>query len=211
MRSSLRVRRIIGALLLLIGGSAATAGPSAAATTNVTWDISGHITTHWNQVTSLLNDHTGTTICVPATSGNWTVATHVDDATGTTHINGATAFGGMDPEDFIIAGTNYQRQFSGTSGTTTGTINPVTDTFTTTLKLHVAIRNCAGTSTLCTYALVVPMAGHNYNGGAVPATGNSVTLSGSSAPINPAIGCNVAIRPDILGSTTGFVFHLLAH
>jgi len=198
------------AVLVALAALVSMASPAPAATTNVTWDITGHITTHWDGVTRVINS--GTSICVPPASGNPTVVTHINDATGAVHINGAGAYGGFDPADINIAGTNYQAQISGGTTTQAGTLNAATDTAHITVTLNVTIRNCAGTTTLCTFHVHLPLTGHNYTGGLTPATGDSVTLAGSASnPISPAIGCNVAIRPTILNSTVSGLIHLTAH
>jgi len=215
MRNSHRGRMVVVAALASLAALMSMASPSAAATTNVTWDISGHILTHWDGVTRVINNPSGTTICVPAASGNPQVVTHLDTATGATHVNGASAYSGFDPADINIAGTNYQAQISGAAGTTTGSVNTATNTVSQTVNLSVAIKNCAGTTTLCTFNVSLNLTGHNYNGPDLPAhpvTGNTVTVSGSALnPITPAVGCNVAIRPTILNSTVSGTIHLTAH
>jgi len=218
MRNSHRGTKVMLAVLASVAALVSMAAPSAAATTNVTWDLTGHITTQWDGATRILNDPTGTTICVPAASGNPTVVTHVDDATHTTHINSHTAWAGFDPADINIAGTNYRVQVrgattlpAGTSITSTGSFNPTTDTFSQTVFLAIDIRNCAGTTLLCTFPVAMTMTGHNYDGGTLPATGNSVTLTGTTGGITPYIGCNAAIRSWILGTTASATFHLTAH
>ena len=212
MGSTYRGSRAALSLLVCVAALASMAFPSSAATTNITWDISGHIAVHWGGGTHLINDPLGPMICVPASTGSPTILFHVNDATGATHVNGASAYGGFDPMDINIAGTNYQMQISGASGTTTGSINPWTNTFSHAVAFTFSIKNCAGTATLCTFTVVFPLSGHTYTGGAIPATGDTVTMSGSGAsPINPAIGCTAAIRPTILGSTVSGTYHFTAH
>jgi len=215
MRNSHRGRMVVVAVLASLAALVSMASPAPAATVNTTWDISGTITTHWDGVTRKINDPAGTTICVPAGSGQPAVVIHSGDATGThvpLHVNGASAYSGFDPADINIAGTNYQAQITGAAGTTTGTLNFHTGTVSMAVNLHAAIKNCAGTTTLCTFTVSLTLTGHTYTGTSVPSTGNTVTVSGSAAnPINPAIGCNVAIRPTILNSTVSGTIHLLAH
>jgi len=199
-------------LLVSLAALFSVASPSVAATTNVTWKISGHTVTHWDGVTRVVSNPSGTTICVPASTGTRTVVTHVNDATGALHVNGAAAWSGFEPEDINIAGTNYQMEWSGNAGTTTGSLNSATGTLSLTGNFSVRIRNCAGNSLLCTFNVSITLSGHNYNGSALPATGKTATMNGSvSAPINPVIGCNVAIRPTLLNSTVSGTFHFTAH
>ena len=208
MRNSHRGRMAVVAVLASVAALMAMAAPSSAATTNVTWSIAGHITTHWDGVTHTLNGG-GTPICVPGTPATPKVVTHVNDATGVTHITGSTAYSGFQPADVNIAGTNYQAIITGTNTTSAGSIAGTT--VTQNVALTVTIKSCNGASTLCTFPITASVSGHNYTGGAIPATGNTVTVSGSSAPISPAIGCNVAVRPTILGSTVGVTLTLTAH
>jgi len=208
----LRARRALAGLSVVIVALATPVSPSAAATTQVTWDVAAHLTTHWDGVTRLLNDPSATTICVPAGTGNPSVVTHVDDVTGATHIANGSGWSNIDPYDVNAGGTNYQIVIDGSVATTTGSLNPATNTFTQSISLRWRWLNCAGTAVLCTVTFNAHLQGHDYNGGAVPVTGNSVTLTGGlSGTVQPQIGCNAAIRPWIVGSTVSFAMHLMAH
>jgi len=215
MRTTSHGRKATIALLACVAALVTMASPSAAHTVNVTWTITGHINTHWDGATRLIDDpNPPPPVCVTPGSTHPQVVTHWNDTSTTTaavHINGATAYSGFSAADINIAGTNYQALITGSAATTTGAVNLHTGAATATVGLHLRVLSCDGATTLCTVPVSVPVTG-TYSGGAHPATGDTLTGTGSaSAPINPSIGCNVAIRAAIFGSTVSATITLTAH
>jgi len=209
MTSSLRAPRAALAALAILAALVTSASPSSAATTNVTWDVAFHYTTHWDGVTHLIPDPFSSPVCVPTPAAP-TMVTHVNDTTHSLHMSNSTAWS-TTAIDVAYLGGNFQWVISGANSTTTGIYNGANGTFTLATALRVDWKNCAGTTTLCTFNLTLHLNGTDYDGDTLPVTGDTVTVTGSSAPINPAIGCNPAIRPSILNSTISLALHLTAH
>jgi len=199
--------RMIVAVLIALGSVVATATPAPAATTLVTATVSAQLLAHWSNWITI----GGPPVCGPPGSGSPAVVTHVNDATGATHITGSTAYSGWDPIEANAAGTPALLILSGSNVTSTGALDPSTDTFTQNVSLRADFKSCSGTTTYCTFTIAATMTGHDYNGGPTPTTGNTVTLTGSASPLNPAIGCNAFFRSILVGSTATLVWHLAFH
>ena len=210
MKNHHRSRRAVLALVTTVASLVALANPTTAATTNVTWRITGgHVLTHWNAVTNVFPNGEQA-VCAPPDDGvDATVVVHHDDANHTTHIANGTAYAGFDPFDFTIGGTPYRMSIVGANLTTTGSYDPATNTMTQLVAFRINVQNCAGTTTLCTVTITGHLSGSDYSGGTLPTTGDTVTLTGSQS-IVPHIGCNVALRAIVLGSTVTMLLHLQA-
>ena len=171
------------------------------------WEVdSGVFTTHWDSQQYELPP-SGTTICVPPGASTPSLTLTMDPTHHTSHIAGAASYVGFYPFDMNYAGTNYQLGIAGSTGTRTGAYDPLTGTFAQNVGFTFTIRNCAGTTTLCTFSGTGVLSGY-HDGHTTPAVGDAMTVQGSLGPLTTQIGCNVAFRPSILGSTVSVLLHM---